>query len=143
MLCAKSLSAQIALTTNQSAEVRLQRIKGFGWLGFKDARRAVPALVYCLQDTNEEVAVRAARTLSVAELEPPIVVPALTKCLQDKRVRVRTTAIQGLGYFHAGARSAVPALVGLLRDTDPLIRELAADALEVIEPGAVEKAVQR
>src|SRR5207249_731968 len=75
----KLLAANMALMTNRDAEVRLQGVARLDWTE-TTLGPAVSALIQCLQDTNEEVAVRAAWTLSVAELEPATVVAALTKC---------------------------------------------------------------
>ena len=51
--------------------------------------------------------------------------------------------MKALGRFSRQARAAVPALVVLLKDPDPRISNRAADALDTIDPEALEKATDR
>jgi len=48
--------------------------------------------------------------------------------------------MQGLGHFHVQARPAIPALLPLLNDPDCRIWNLAADALDSIDPQALQEA---
>jgi hypothetical protein len=108
----KLLSADIALMTNSSANVRLRSIN-----------------LVVEQYLNGE--------WPGTSLSPALLV--VVQRLTDEDRNVRNAAAHGLGQLHVKSRIAIPELMKLLKHPDPQIRILAADAIEQIDPSALEK----
>ena len=64
-----------------------------------NALPAIPRLIECLKDPDENVAATAARALGELQLRPELSVPALTNALQDGRFGVARSAEAALGEF--------------------------------------------
>ena len=105
-----------------------------------NALSAVPALVTCLADEDDALAIQAATALRCLRLRPDLVLPALTGRLQDPRPNIRITAAETLGSFGEPARLAVRPLMLLLHDPESDVREAATNALLEIAPEALTNA---
>lgn len=77
---------------------------------------AVPYLIECLADRDEQVRARAARALARIGPEARQAVSALVVALQDPSQEVRRQAAEALGQIGPEARAAIPALVRVLRE---------------------------
>lgn len=98
-------------------------------------RKAVPALMEALKDTNPSVQRTAAWALGNIPGDMRVAVPALDGALQDKDRSVREAAALSLGRMGQSPELAVPVLVGMLnRDDDS--RDFARDALINFGPAA-------
>jgi hypothetical protein len=108
------------LLTNQATPIRTDAARYIRYMARRgiDGSSAVPGLIQCLQDTNETVAVDAAKSLGEIHLEASIAVAALTNAMHDSRTYLRRAATRSLGRFGRQARSAVPALLQCLDDPD-------------------------
>jgi hypothetical protein len=136
------VSANIALMTNHSEEIRVQGVMNlWGCGGGNNMDSAIPVLVRCLQDTNEDVVMLAGAALTQAATRD-LVVTALIPSLQDRRPIVRIRAARILGSLNRKARSAVADLLRLLKDSDPEVRLVATNELRNIDPEALRK-IQR
>jgi HEAT repeat protein len=112
-------------------------------------REAVPSI---LQDTDPETIpvhielsqssnynVRSQATVSLrGAFEPRRAVSILIRVLDDKRPDIRETAAQALGNMGDKAREAIPALKARLKDDNEAVRKKAAEALQMIDPTAVD-----
>lgn len=58
---------------------------------------AIPGLIRCLNDWNQDVRIKAIQTLSNMKSEESL--PHIKKLLYDKDPRIRASACEGLGYF--------------------------------------------
>jgi HEAT repeat protein len=103
-----------------------------------NALPAAPVILKCLRDDEESVAVVASDILSALPLDPALVLPRWIECLQDSRFSVRRRAILYLQVLGSKAGPAVPGLVRLLHDEDPEIRAAAINALQRVQPDALE-----
>jgi HEAT repeat protein len=98
-------------------------------------RKAVPALMEALKDTNPSVRGAAAFALGNIPGDMQVAVPALVEALQDKDRLVREAAASSLGRIAQSPELAVPALMGELnRDDDD--RDHAMNALIKFGPAA-------
>jgi len=99
-----------------------------------NAAPAVPALVQCLQDKDENVVWFAARALGWLNLRPELTIPALSNATHSPTRNNRLIAVLSLEHLGLEHRSVVPALLPALRDADAEVREEARDALAKIAP---------
>ena len=93
----------------------------------EQTRRAIPALVEALKDSDASVRQEAAFALGNIPGDMRLAVPALIQALQDSEQPVREEATQSLGRIAQNPELAVPALVGELKRNDT--RRFAMDAL--------------
>ena len=100
----------------------------------EQTRRAVPALMEALKDTDASVRAEAAFALGNIPGDMRLAVPALIEALQDSEQPVREEATQSLGRIAQSPELAVPALVGELKRNDT--RRYAMDALIKFGPAA-------
>jgi HEAT repeat protein len=123
--------ARERLTHAKEASVRIGALYAVEVLG-PAARDAVPALVRCLEDANEQVrwfASNALRKVGAAAA------PALVEALKDPRVA--PAACMALSTMGAGAAPAVPAVVELLQDEGSPV---FLDALRALHMGPAARA---
>lgn len=99
-----------------------------------NASPAIPALVQCLQDKDENVVWFAARALGWLNLCPELVIPALSDAARSTNRNNRYIAVLSLEHLGHNHRNVVPALLPALRDPDTEIREEARYALANIAP---------
>lgn len=92
------------------------------------AAPAVPVLIECLGDRNDEIGNKAANTLSELGM-PDVVVPALTNAMQSSSARSRVWAVRCLGWHHDQVHDVVPVLRAALRDRDREVRVSATNIL--------------
>ncbi len=94
-----ALVPMISALTNSDPEVGVYAAEAFRHVAF-DAQAAVPALVTCLSDPQDD-RVRCAAALALASIHkrPDIVVPALTKNLNDPNQTVRDLTATALRRF--------------------------------------------
>ncbi len=78
--------------------VRSQAILGVAHSG-TNAMPAIPRLIECLKDPDENFAAMAARALGELQLRPELSVPALTNALQEDRFELAVAARTALGKF--------------------------------------------
>ena len=110
----RALPELVSALTNRSAVARLQGVfilRRFG----TNALPAVPALLDCFRDTNEDVAMIAMTAIHESCLHQNNVFTALVNSLQDPRGKVRESALSPLS--RSGPR-AVPILERALNDPD-------------------------
>jgi HEAT repeat protein len=81
----------------------------------EQTRKAIPALMEALKDTDGSVRSAAALALGNIPGDMRVAVPALIETLQDKDISVRQHAMDSLGSLAQSPELAVPALVGELR----------------------------
>jgi hypothetical protein len=84
-----------------------------------NALPAIPRLIDCLKDPDENIAAMAVSALGDLHLWPELSVTALTNALQDGRERVEREAVTALDKFGADGRAIV---MELLNDPRPSIR---------------------
>ena len=100
-----------------------------------EARRAMPALIRALADSDRDVRRWVARTLY--ELGPTAdAVPALLDALWDEFANVRMLAASALGKAQPTTDPIVVALIDALNDDSSSVRQAAASALGRIGPAA-------
>ncbi|MDB6068278.1 MAG: repeat-containing protein [Pedosphaera sp.] len=112
------------------------RIGGVG----SEARKALPALIRGVSDTNLDKCMFSVFALEQIHADPQLMVPALINCLTNRNGSIRSLVAATLGRMGPEARPAIPALVGLLTDGSPEVRKAAGIALKQIEPKAAAKA---
>jgi HEAT repeat protein len=105
-----------------------------------NALPALPALIACLKDPNQTVAMNAGLALREMQLEPVVIVPPLLDMLQDSRDSVRAVAVVSLTRLRSDGGIAVPALLKLLEDPNVKVRDAAWAVLGSIDPEALPKA---
>ena len=130
-----ALPPLMAIVTNlqSPAGLRATTISDMRWLG-SNAQPAVPLLIECLKDKDDEIAVNAADTLRVLRLEPEIVVGAFISNAIPGRTNVYIAIIHDLKEFGSNAHAAVPLLLKALRSDDKDVRSAAREALQRIDP---------
>jgi HEAT repeat protein len=101
----------------------------------EQARRAIPALIEALKDTDPSVRWAAALALGNIPGDMRIAVAALIEALHDPDDQVREHAADSLGSIGQSPELAVPALVRLLKD-DSLSRNSSLRALIKFGPAA-------
>lgn len=130
----KSLSYYLsdAHTPSRRAD-DLRSIGSFG----SDAASALPQLVQGLQDSDVNVRIAAAWSISqVAPATNASTVSALRHALSDSNSKVRSLAAIALRQIGLGAAAAIPQLISCLDDPVAFVRAPAADALGAIGPAA-------
>jgi HEAT repeat protein len=101
----------------------------------QQARRAIPALVDALKDSDQSVRGAAALALGNIPGDMRICVPPLIEALRDKDDQVRARAADALGRIGQSPELAVPALVSFLQE-DSGSRYFSSDALIRFGPAA-------
>src|ERR1019366_5729632 len=120
---------------DKNATVRARAADSLGNNATEQTRKAIPALVEALKDTDESVRGAAAFALGNIPGDRQVAVPALVKALQDENGSVRNYAAKSLGMIGQSPELAVPALVGALKD-DRDSRYFTTDALIKFGPAA-------
>ena len=123
------------LTDSRPKEIQNRVMNGLGYIGL-DAVEAIPALVSCLNHSDEELAALSAATLARIQQRPDLAVPALIVCLDDSRDLVRLAAAKALGDFGSDASPAAAKLTSLLVQPDIHLSREAGRALEKIAPSS-------
>ncbi len=100
----------------------------------EQTRKAIPALMEALKDTDLSVRRSAAFALGNIPGDMRVAVPALVGALQDKEESVREEAVRSLGNICQSPELAVPALVGELHRNNT--RSDAMNALIKFGPAA-------
>jgi len=131
-----ALPGVFTIVTNTHAKKRLFAISRIHDLG-TNAVSAVPVLLKCLEDNDDEVVQAAAATLSELALLPATTVPALKNALQSANARRRAFIIGGFYGFGAAAKPAVPQLQAALFDSSQDVRRCATNVLLHIAPEAL------
>lgn len=139
----ESLPSLMEVLKNPRATDRDDVVYAVMFLG-TNARPAIPLLIQCLDDQeNETLVVRAIRSLGALKFEPSLVVPALTKCLTNKETWFRREAAEALSNFGPAAASSVPFLYARFLDPNHDVREAATNALLKIAPETLNRATQK
>jgi len=109
-------------------------LSGLGHLG-SSAAESVPAIIAVMNQSDQELACLAARTLGQITRRAEIAVPALVGHMDDSRYAVRLAAVQALGEYGSEALPAVPRLRELLVQPDLELGRQAEQALTMIVSG--------
>jgi hypothetical protein len=118
----------LSLATNGPRMTRWYAIAALEYFGSDRLTvPAVPVLIKCMGDRNDDVANKAADVLSRC-CSPEVVVPALANALRSPSTRRRKWAVRCLGWDEH-AVSAVPPLRAAMRDPDCGVRESATNIL--------------
>ncbi|NQU17470.1 MAG: HEAT repeat domain-containing protein, partial [Candidatus Saganbacteria bacterium] len=97
---------------------------------------SIPALARTLQDKDENIRSKAARSLGKIGTRHPSAIPILFVALKDRASVVKVAAAYALGEI--GHSSAISALTVALKDKDSVVRAAVADALgEIGHPSAI------
>jgi HEAT repeat protein len=96
------------------------------------AERAVPALIACLLNRNDNIRASAARALEGIGPKASKAVPALIEALSKGNTYLRSAAAGALGAIGSAAAGAIPALAIALDDSDQYVRHRAIIAFETI-----------
>ncbi len=108
------------------------------------AKEAAPALHEALNDTDQDVRMWSALTLVNNELHDKATIPILIGVLQRENPVLRQVACLSLGlipYEQYERDTVIPALAETAsKDGDDEVRKAAVSALNLIDPGAAEKA---
>lgn len=132
--------ALLKAMTNTNDTVRQIAANALGLIG-SDPDRVVPALIHALKDPSRDVRGAAASAFGQYKSEAATIVPALLPGLDDYDTYVRVETVWMLGRFRKDAAVAVPQLIELLNDPDIRVRISATNALQLIDPAAVAKAM--
>ena len=144
-----SLAHAIALLKHDSPTVRRSAAWGIGSLRrqYPEARRAMPALIDALSDSDRMVRFHAALALKEMGAEGSNAVPALTRIVDNKTppstnndFYVRAAAASSLGKIGPVAASALPVLKAALQESHSYFRGHVATAILRIN-GDVETAL--
>ena len=135
-VCTLAIIAIVAMLMDPA-----NRIKVMGWVQGETFYRDMPrsywlAALESLNDILRHEAILAAGRDKAA-------IPGLIRRLQDEVPQLRCMAAVELARFGADARDAVPALTAMLKDEDRSCRQAARDALQKIDPTALEPAKTR
>jgi HEAT repeat protein len=96
------------------------------------AADALPEIVECIGDQNENVRSLAIRTVIKLGPRAAAAVDALIHAMEDTREDNREAAIQALGSIGPAAKKAVPELKKRLRSSDVMVPSYAEEALKKI-----------
>ena len=116
------------LSTNSARAIQVEVINGLGYLG-PNAPDAVPALVSCLNSSDEGIAKSAVWALGRIARRSELAIPALVEGLDDSRYAVRLAAVKALGEFGGDASPAKRSLRDLVSQPDLKLSEEAEKAL--------------
>ena len=124
-----------ALRLSQTAHTRAMLCEILGW---RKAKSAVPDLIACLNDADENV--RADAAASLGKIGAPSAGPALMRQLKKEEGGRNPEIIAALGAI--GYREAEEYLTHMLQDADPINRGAAAWALGVLPATNSNPAIQ-
>ena len=102
-----------------------------------NARPALPLLLQCAQEPNQNAAGGAIYALGKLHCEPDLVIPVILARLNDPQLYTRANAVTALGAFGARASNAIPALINALNDSDPRVAGRAQKAILNIDSNAL------
>lgn len=132
-LGSKAVPALVSLATNPACPAHLRAIEAIPRLD-RDALKALPALLYCVEHGDTTMARSAVYALARARLDPPdVVISMLTQAADDPRPEVCCAAFEVLPTFGTYARPALPPLRKRAAGTNTVIQIQAAQALQQIE----------
>ncbi len=123
----------IKIIIDKSSTNRFAAIMALGHFG-RDAKIAIPTLLDCLNDSDEDVVKMAAQTLGQLHLEASAVVPALMELIKRSDGRPRLEAMDALYYFGTGAEPALELLEQLRSDPLPETRRKATMLVRTLRP---------
>jgi HEAT repeat protein len=105
-----------------------------------EAAAAIPTLIRCLDDSNEEIQIQVVVALAQIGKQPELVVPALEKLLKSASSRVRKYAVMSISGGFKSSALARAALEKALSNQDEQVREMASRALagDNPDPGATQ-----
>jgi len=132
----EGLLGMCSLITNSQALKQTSAIYRICDMG-TNAVPAVPALIKCLEDNDDEVAHAATVVLGELALLPTTTVPALQKALQTANTHRRAWLVSAFYRFGGAAKPAVPQLVAALVDSSSDVRFRATNILLHIAPEAL------
>jgi hypothetical protein len=115
------------ILTNHAAIPRFLAARNLGGLG-TNAMPALPTLLACVGDTDQEVAIAALWSLADVIPGERVIAPA-TDALNDSRPRVRVAALQAL---HTAGEKAAPFVESALNDPDDGVRHEARLILKAL-----------
>jgi hypothetical protein len=95
---------------------------------------ATPVLLAMLDDSDRELSLIAADSLSRFGCRPDVVVPKLIEMIRNSHGALRQYPLSVLSLYGQPARSAVPEVLTLLHDPEALISSTATNALKAIDP---------
>jgi HEAT repeat protein len=137
--CAESLAAigpeaipsLLSLATNGPPLTRWYVVAALEFFALDPAVvPAVPVLIECLGDTNENARISEEAGTVLGLIHPPaVVVPALTNALRSPAAHMRRQAAWCLAAFEGEAGSVVPAFRAAMRDPDYQVRVTATNIL--------------
>ncbi len=138
----RCVSAMLTALKDQTFQVRMEGIRGFGKLGRpaeSDLAAEVESELRRLTlDRDRVVSLWSWMSLMCVTDVNPVAVKAIRDHMQDKEARIRSASIRALAQLGSHARFAVPDLVKALKDPDFGVRMSAIIALAGIEdPGIV------
>lgn len=116
--------------TDLDSEDSWERSYAASELGRCGCKKAVPALIYALDDENENV--RTSAVFALGSIEDPAVYPEVKKMLKDKSPKVRVAAAYVIVPLGRGDEEVDALLIGLLSDEDEEVRYAAESGLEVL-----------
>jgi len=126
----------------QSPVVGVRRKTALALMSWKaNGVPAIPVLIKCLKDQDNEVKQNAAVALREIGSEPEIVVPALMENLNDPDLKVRSITAIAVCEFGERAKPAVPIIIKLIQENskDELTASGLFNALARIDPDAADK----
>jgi HEAT repeat protein len=123
----------IKIIVDKNSTNRVAAIFALGQFG-RDAQIAIPTLLDCLNDSDEDVVKMAAQTLGQLHLEAGAVVPALMDLIKRSDGRPRLEAIDALYYFGTGAEPALELLQQLRSDPLPETQRKAEMLVRRLRP---------
>jgi HEAT repeat protein len=125
----EAIPSLLSLATNGPPMTRWYAIAALEYFARDpSAIPAVPVLIKCFGDRNDEIGNKAADILSQLDL-PAVVVPALTNALRSPSARTRMWAVRCLGWHHEDAVSAIPLLRVAMRDPSYGVRVAATNTV--------------
>ena len=128
-----SLPSFIQILRNGTYRARFSAMENLPAL-HTDYTPAMPALIRCLTDKDDNLGFRAAQTLNETSLPEPTLVPALTNALTTTSARGRAHIYRCLCWLKVPARDAVPAIRVGMSDRDAEVRTNAVWAAERVAP---------
>jgi len=135
-----ALPGILTIVTNTQAKGRDYAIRSLRDLG-TNLVSAVPVLIRCLDDKDDDVACAAAYVLIELALLPATTVPALKNAFHSANAHRRAYIIEVFAGFGAAAKPDIPELQAALFDSSPVVRLYARNILLEVAPEALTNAV--
>ena len=116
----------------RNRETRWKAIGVINRIG-SDAEAAIPEIVTCISDPNENVRSLAIRTVYKLGAKGSAAIDALIVAADDPKEENREAAIQAIGEIGPAAKKAIPVLKTRIHSKDVMVPHYAKEALEKIE----------